>query len=604
MKIKKDRISKLYSKRIGADVILAKRDKCKRLFNLYEQYCFDDGETTLKIYHEQLKRAEELGMTKIIKMYNKYLLSLIFCMNSGIKVDLDRCQKTLRDFKLKEVELLRQAEEFIKDFWTDERLPEFNINSPQHKSAILFGGNINVKVRRPNGYFKNGKEKFKIRYEVVPINGFNLPKTLTQESKIKGRYQTGTDIINKIYKKSSNKDAKKYCGLQKEAMNHHKMANTYLKAFLELNIDGLLYPNFNTTKTSTSRLSSSNPNMQNCPSKGEMAKHIQSLFIAPSGWKCVQIDFSQLEIYVLAWLSGGKVMTKDLLDGICFHCWRLSWCPSLCEGKSYEEIYDLAKTQGIEKWVELRSKAKTISYRKAYGGGAKSLAEATELDEEEVKKILDQEDRTYSTVKSFNDYVYSQVENNQEPSLAKHLPAIKKKGGINGKRFSSTNAQGRPYGVYVELLPIYKHDGSLVFTKDAYRRIGYYQTITGKRYAFEDFGQIDKRGRFSTRFSPTQTKNYHIQGTAGDIQAATSAALLPLLLEHSDKVKLINEIHDSKWFYIKEEYLEQLLNKICDIMESIPKNYLNIEVPFKFPVDAEVGDDFANLKPFKRSSHD
>ena len=590
-KVKEDRISRLYKKGVGADKMVQSRLRCKRFFAMYEKYSYDDGITTLQIYEKQQKKIDKLGMRSIIKMYNNYLLSLICCMNTGILIDGDKCQKTLKEFKIKEVELLEQAGELIKEYWSDERLPEFNVNSPTHKSAMLFGGEIKVKVKRENGLYKNGKQKFKLFDEVVEIKGFNLPKTFTKESKIAGRYQTGTDIIEKIYKNSDNEVAKEYCRLQKEAMNLHKMSSTYLEAFLSLRVSGRLYPNFNTTATSTSRLSSSNPNLQNVPSKSEMAKKIQGLFVAPTGWKCVQIDFSQLEIYVLAYLSGDQAMTKDLLSGVDFHCLRMSWCSSMAQGKSYEEIVQLAKKEGVKEWVLKRNQAKQISYQKAYGAGARSLAESTGLHEEDVKELMDKEDKIYYKVKGYNAHVLQTVENNTEYSQKQSLPSFMLRGGVNGKRFDKDG---------YELLPI-KQGDNVTFEQGLRRNLGYYQSPTGKRYCFEEYGSFDRRGNLRQNYSPTQTKNFQIQGTANDVIGAAIAEMLPMLLSHSDKVQMINTIHDSVWFYIKEEYVGKIVPQICAMMENTPglfKKHLGIDVPFNFPVDSEIGDDFANLKPF------
>lgn len=692
-KIKEDRISKLYKKGIGADKILAARERCPRLFKLYDKYSRDDGETTLAVFEKQVREAKRLNMIPIIKVFNKYLLTLVLCMKTGIVVDRNTTEKNLRDFKLKALDLLAEAQELIKHLWSDERLPEFNVNSPQHKSAILFGGDIRCKVRKhvgwvkskvkiransgeefdnfqqfskhyknsaieknlaviefnqvcthicngcfeyseydgeedevdcnciyksvksinyvdclpPDDILKNGvlnlgsdvykitnrKDKYKTKEELVHVDGFGLSLDYTEESKIEGRYATGGDVISKIIKTCDNEIAVKYCKLQKESMNMMKMCSTYLEAFLDLSIDGKLLPNFNITKTSTSRLSSSNPNLQNVVSKGEIATAIQECFIAPDGWSCCSIDFSQLEIYVTAWLTGDEAMTKDLLDGVCFHCLRLSWASSMSEGKSYEEIVQLAKIDEVPEWTLKRSKAKTISYQKAYGAGAKSLAESTGLHIDDVKELLDKEDKIYYRVKAFNDYVYQQVENTAEYSHKDYTPALLKKGGKNGKRFDKSG---------YELLPI-KHGNNTYFEEGNLRNVGYFQSITGKRYAFEEFAIVDKQGKTRRTFSPTQTKNYQIQGTASDVQAITTAALLPLLLKHSDKVMFINEIHDSKVFYVKDGYLDLIVNKLCEIMEATPqlfKKYLNIDMPFSIPVDAEVGKNLASLQTYRR----
>lgn len=592
-KVKEDRISKLYRKGIGADKILAAKDRCPRLFKLYDKYSQGDGETTIRIYKEQLKKAQQLGMEKIIKMFNAYLLSLIQCMTTGIEIDKIKCEKTLREFNLKEVELLQKAQELVAPYWTDERLPEFNISSNDHKSVMLFGGQIKCKVKEQQGFYKNGNPKYKTVEQLITVPGFSLPKEYTTEAKKEGFYKTGIDVVTKILKTSDNETAVKFCKLQQAAANLKKMANTYLAAFLKQSIDNRLYPNFNVCATVTSRLSSSKPNLQNVPSKGKMAKAIQGCFVAPKGWKCVQIDFSQLEIYVTAWLSGDQAMTKDLLGGIDFHCLRLSWAASMSEGKTYEEIYKLAKVDEVPEWALKRSKAKTISYQKAYGAGAKKLAESTGLHLDDVKELLEKEDSIYYRVKAFNDHVAQQAENSAEYSHSNHIPKALKKGGIHGKRFSKEG---------YELLPI-QYGERNIFEEGLYRNVGYFQSITGKRYSYEEYASYDKEGRLRRNFSPTQTKNYQVQGTAADIVAVVTAAILPLLLKHGDKVEFINTIHDSLWFYVKEEHVDLITPKLCEIMESTPrlfKHYLGIEMPFHVPVDVEIGDNFAELETYDR----
>jgi len=585
VKTKDTRISALYKKGIGADKILAAKDRCPRLFKIYDAYSKADGVTTMQVFQKQYARARQLGMIDCIKLYNNYMLCLTNVMNTGITVDLKKCQETLRDFKLKSLTYLEEATNLISSMW-DERLGPFNVNSPKDKSAILFGGTYQLKIKVQDGTFKNGNPKYRAAVEDVIINGFGLPTSLTEESAIKGRYKTGSDIIEKIYHTSKNEQAKEYCRLQRLAMTYNKMCSTYLEPFLELSIDGLLYPNYNNTMTITSRLSSSKPNLQNVPSKGDMLLPIQGQLVAPEGWVCVSADYSQLEIYVSAYLANDPQLTKDLLEGVDFHVKRLSYA----EDKPYDEIYGLCKIDRIPEWEAKRTAAKTISYQKAYGASPKSLAKTTGIDESIIKRIFEQEDIEYPFVAEFNKKVTEQVNDSKELSLAKHLPKLKKGGGKEGKKFICG----------MELLPIINGE-DIRYDSDEYRHVGYYNAVTGKRYSFEEVGRIDFRGNLKRGFSTTQTKNYHVQGTASDVQAASSAALLPLLLKNKDKVRMVNEIHDSKWFIVKKEYLEKVLPIIKRVMEDVPgnfKKYLNVDMPFKIPVDIEVGKSFAETESY------
>lgn len=588
-KVKEDRISKLFKKGIGADVIITHKNSHKRIFELFNKYCYGDGSSTFEIAVKQIERAKRLGMVDVIKTYNMYMLALVSTMTTGIKVDLINTEKTLKALKLKSIEFLQKSEEIVSQFWSDPDLPPFNIQSPTHKSALLFGGSIKCKKREDAGFYKNGKPKTKIIETNIEIHGFNLPITLTSPSEVNGRYRTGAEIIEKISNTIEDPLVKQYCKLQKLSMKVEKVCSTYLEPFLNYSIDGILYPHYNNTATATGRLSSSKPNLQNITSKGGMEKYIKNQFIAPVGYKCVSIDFSQLEIYILAMISEDPKLTNDLLDGVDFHILRLSYA----EDMAYNDVYKLCKIDKLPEWELKRSKAKTISYQKAYGASPKKLALSTGLDEDVIKKIFTKEDEDYPCVKEFNDKVVSTVNSNKFPSLSKHIPNFRKGFNKYSKRFIGG----------IELLPIMKDKLNADYINDRFRDIGYYQSITGKRYAFEEMGQYDKFGKVRAGFSPTQMKNYAVQGGAADVVAlATSEIFQYILSLNNDDVKMINQVHDSIEFYVKEDKVSLTVPKIKGIMEDIPtlfKKYLKKDAPFKFKVDVKVGNNFYLMENYE-----
>lgn len=585
-KIKENRISRLFKKKIGADKIINSKRKCPRVFSMFDKYCYNDGKSTYKVFKKQYIRAKKLGMINVIKLFNRYLLSIIMIENTGLTIDLNLCENVLREFKTNSMTYLEEASKIIKPLW-NKKLGEFNINSPKHKSSILFGGDFVVKERELVGKYKNGKDKYKLVDKKICVKGFGLPKSLTSKSEIEGRFKTGKDIIIKISESNVNETAKKYCELQKLAMNYMKMCSTYLEPFLNLSINGVIYPEYKNTFTSTGRLSSSRPNVQNIPSKGGMGKSIQSILTSPAGWKCVSADYSQLEIYVLAFLSKDPALLSDLLSGVDFHVKRLAYA----EDMQYDDVYKLCKIDRVPEWELKRSNAKTISYQKAYGASPNSLSKSTGLSEDIIKKIFEKEDLEYSGVSTFHSNVENIVKQNKFLSLEKNIPSFKKGNGKHSKRFKNG----------IELLPIIKEDGEIVFRGDQYRNIGIYIAPTGKRYAFEEWGKI-RRGRLLTGFKPTQIKNYHTQGTAAVIQGCSSAALLNILLKNPDKIKMINEVHDSKWFLIREECLDRAISVIKNVMEDIPKHfkeYLDTKIDFKIPVDFKIGDNFGEMTDYK-----
>ncbi len=583
---KPTRISLLFKKGIGADKIIAAQRRCPKLWDLYNKYCKLDGITPIKIFNHQHSIAKTANMISIIELYNDYLLAIINMTCSGIHVDIKQCEKTLRDFNLKHIELLIQAQEILKKYWDNPKLPEFNMNSPDHKSAVLFGGNIKIIEREQIGVYKNGNPRFKNNEKLLWVDGFRIPSSISSPGKKFGLHSTDNNVMQKIAAGTKNPQLKKYCELQKQSMMYKKAAKTYCQAFIDRSVGGILYPNFNNTLTTTSRLSSSAPNMQNISKRNEFGKILHSLFISPPGWKCVQIDFSQLEIWVLAFLSGDGLLTKHLLDGIDLHTVRLQYYnPDM----SYEELYKLAKVDKDPYWDKQRTYAKTVSYQMAYGAQPKKVVESTGLDMEIVETIFKKEAETYVDAANFGNIVRKEVENSVDYSRANNIPAIQKK-GKDGSRILGN----------VELLPIFDKQGNITYTNQEIRCSGYYISPTNKRYHFLDSGRIFK-GHLSRSFSFTQPKNYPMQGTAADVQGATTAELLKALLTKGDRIRMINEVHDSKWFYVREDVLGPCIKWLKETIEDVPKIFkrrFDLDVPFKFPVDIEVGDDFGHMEKY------
>jgi len=585
-KVKESRISRLFAAGVSPQDIIKAQHTHKRVWALYEKYCYSDGATALKIFAAQYRRAKEKNMLNIIKVHQKGLLAVIMMQNAGVHIDIDNCERTARDFRLKSMDYLAEASKLVEPYW-NPLLGKFNINSPKQKSAILFGGDFEVKERVEDGLYKNGNVKYKTVLKTIHISGWGLPTSLTRPSKRDG-YSTDAGVINEIHKKVKEPTVREYCKWQKMAMQMDKMCSTYLEAFLKFSINGILYPNYNTTQTETGRLSSSRPNLQNCPSSGDMLAPIQGQLIAPEGWVCVDIDYSSLEIYVLAMLSKDKALIHDLVTGTDLHCMRLSWIPRLSEGKSYEEIYRLAVIDKNPDWAFRRKKAKSISFKKAYGGRARSLAEAEELPVEEVQALFDNEDAVYTGVKEFNDRLFERIKDNQHLSREKH--------------FSTSSRGGRRFEYGVELLPIYSGNETY-YRQGEYRHFGVYVSPFGRRFVFEEFGQLDKTGRLHRRYSSTETKNYQVQGTGHDIIQIASGKLLDYVLQNKDTVRLVRQIHDSNGFYVKKGYEDLHIPKLCDIMSNVRqyiKEIFNYDTGIDFKVEAKVGANFAEMVEYEK----
>ena len=577
---KEYRITRLFQKDISPQDIIKARNRCKRVFAMYEYYCKQDVTSPLLIMQKQYIKAKKLGMLNYILLMQDFLLSLIVLENTGIKLDVRKTEETLRDLKIKALEKLEKAQEIVRPLW-NEKLPPFNVNSPLHKSAMLFGGWIKFTEKRSDGYYKNGKEKFRNVTEQLYISGFMLdPEKYSRAGAREGVYSTDVATIININRDCDNALAKEYCNLQIEAMNLNKMCSTYLQAFLDRNVSGYLYPQFNVTQTVTGRLSSKEPNLQNVPAHGAMGGLIESLMIAPDGWKCVSVDFSSLECYVRAWLSRDVGLINDTLQGIDFHAKWLSYS----SGKSYEEVIKLVKSD--PDWAEKRSKAKGITFQEAYGAGVKSLAKSTGYTEDETRQMLDGFYVEYPSILEFRKSVMdSAIENSQ--TITKSMMSkntLKKHDWENGLA-KLPIFTGNSYN------PVYYEDGE-------YQTVGTYVVETGQRVSFYSYGQLDRKLRLQNKYMSTQVANYPIQGTAHTVLAAALIQLKDYIVQRDD-IKMILTIHDSIRFYIKDD--ENLDNNIKNVVKcfvhanEVLDKRLGTKVPFNFGCSVEIGDDFGEM---------
>jgi len=609
VKTKKDRISYLFSKCIGADEIIAAKTRCPRVWNLYVEYGIEDGRTPMLIMQKQYAEAKALGMLPVIELFNAYLLSLTMIEQNGIDIDIPQLEDNERIIALEQVSQLENATKIVSQLWQDPRLPVLNINSNDHKSLLLFGGKITCKISRPTGeIFKTGKNKGQIKTkkidEVVEIKGFQLSTNYSVESKKKGFYQVNEATIIKIYAKCKNEQSKEFCKWMRLAATSKKMLTTYIKGIKDRTVNGKLYPNLNNTEVITTRLSSSKINMQNIPASGRYNQLIQGLFVAPKGWTCCSIDFSQLEVYVQALLSHDRKLTADLIAGIDFHVKRMCWMPEVqALGVGYEKGVQLAKVQKLPEWEERRKKAKPIGFGKAYGKMEEAMSRDTGIPLEDMKEIYRKENAEYWEVTQFDESVakevYATTQISRQSDYAAKYTKGTKQGGDLARRFIDG----------VELLPIKRGKGSTVYDydRDHIRHIGVYKSPTGKRYAFEERATLTKTGDIYKYFLSTQMKNYAVQGGASDVQAATTVEMFQYLLHNTDKVKMLNEIHDSKWFIIKDEYLSCIVPKLCVTMNNVSqvfKRRFGIETALVFACEAKVGRNFADMHVFSNDKEE
>ncbi len=183
-----------------------------------------------------------------------------------------------------------------------------------------------------------------------------------------------------------------------------KLKSTYLDALPELirPSTGRLHTTFNQTATTTGRLSSTNPNLQNIPIRSEQGREIRACFIAEEGYKLISADYSQVELRVLAHLAGEDVLKEIFERGEDVHT------------ATAGEMFGLAPDQ-VDHGT--RSKAKMINFGIVYGLSAYGLADRLQIPQEEAGEFIERYLNRFPKVQEFID---SDDHQRERPGLRHH----------------------------------------------------------------------------------------------------------------------------------------------------------------------------------------
>lgn len=205
-----------------------------------------------------------------------------------------------------------------------------------------------------------------------------------------------------------------------------KIKSTYIDALPKmLKEDGRLHTSFNETVTTTGRLSSSNPNLQNIPVRTDFGRHIRECFVPlEKGEAFVSADYSQIELRVLAHLSADEHLVEAFRSGADFH----AATAARVFGLPVEEITP-----------ELRSRAKAVNFGIVYGQQAFGLSQSLHIPFGEAQGLIDQYFQAYPGVRAYLDNVVASARENLYAETMtgrkRHIPELK-----------ASNAQQRAFG--------------------------------------------------------------------------------------------------------------------------------------------------------------
>lgn len=297
--------------------------------DVYE-YAAEDADITLKLKNKLEPELKKYDAEKLFYEIEMPLMPVLAEMEmTGVKIDTDALAETSKQLTNRMMEIESHIYELAGG--------EFNISSPKQVGEILF-------------------EKLKIVEKAK--------KTKT------GQYVTSEEVLQQLKNKHEIvEEILEYRGLK-------KLIGTYIDALPKLinPRTGHIHTSFNQTVTATGRLSSSDPNLQNIPVRGEDGKEIRKAFIPEDGCLFFSADYSQIELRVMAHLSSDENMIEAFREGYDIH--------AATAAKIYKEkIEDVTRDE--------RSKAKRANFGIIYGITVFGLAERLDISREEAKQLID-----------------------------------------------------------------------------------------------------------------------------------------------------------------------------------------------------------------------
>lgn len=318
-------------------------------------YLEQDCINALAVYQRQVPRIKAENMEPLAAVMNEStrVLSEIEC--NGMRVDRKTAESHYQDLTQRLVEI---DAELMLIFDCD-----INLNSNQELSAALYGGTITRQREEWFYYHYKSKPETKYDYKMVDypvkLSGLGFETTSDMETKIDGVYSVDKNTIK--FLKATNKKQRNAKRLLIERSKIAKAMETLrgkddTKGILnKIQIDGCCHSQYNQTVAKTGRLSSKDPNGQNIPRDG--TSPIKQSFIARFDY-ILEVDLSQIEWRVAAFLSQDPVMLREIREGVDPHT------------ENAINILGADPKGNPKKFKELRTVAKVITFRLLYGGSA------------------------------------------------------------------------------------------------------------------------------------------------------------------------------------------------------------------------------------------
>ena len=291
---------------------------------------------------------------------------------AGMLVDPDR----LRNLSEGLATQIAEVERSIRDLAGDET---FNIGSPMQLSHVLF--------------------------DVMGLPTKGLKKTK------RGYYSTNAKVLSDLARDHE------IVRLILDWREKSKIKSTYLDTLGPLRRgDGRVHTTYNQTITATGRLSSSDPNLQNIPTRSELGRTVKTAFSAGEGSVFLAVDYSQIELRLLAHLSGDEHLVRAFNEGEDFHA------------ETAARVFGVPVS---EVTPDLRSRAKAVNFGIVYGQQAYGLSQSLHISMAEARDMIDRYYEAYPGVRTFLDNVVARAKQAGYAETMygrrRHIPELKAK---------------------------------------------------------------------------------------------------------------------------------------------------------------------------------
>lgn len=314
-------------------------------------YCGADVDATLRIYEKLAAQLHEAGMWDLYAKIELPLLPVLTDMEmTGVLLDLDYLKVMSGRFAQRLHELEQELFQLVGR--------EFNLRSPQQLSQVLF--------------------------EELEFPTKGMKKTSS------GHYSTAVATLDQLaaLRDELSEKQRRCLEIIGEQRQVEKLRGTYVDALPTLvNPEtGRVHTSFNQAGAVTGRMSSSNPNLQNIPIRTELGREIRRAFIAPQGWRLISADYSQVELRVLAHVTGEAALVQAFLADQDIHA------------ATAAQLFHIPIEQVNR---EQRGLAKTINFATIYGVSEFGLSSRTDMSREEARDFLERYFESYPKVRDY-----------------------------------------------------------------------------------------------------------------------------------------------------------------------------------------------------------